>query len=194
MSRYNYLALLGLAVLVTGCPDPGGQGGSRLIGTWDELASPLSDEPLGSATFRADGTYEVIEDEVETGTFEEVGDTLILTTDGGSIQELPYATDGQRFTPIGFRRAASGAGFAGEWVAEGTSDGEVQGMTLVLAADRSFTFDVGDDQPLTGVWREDGGALVTTLQFQDESGDLLGFDLPWHSIDDAVSMFAYERR
>lgn len=190
----KHLALLGLAAFLTGCPDPGGEGGSRLIGTWDEIVSPISDDPPGSATFRADGTYEVIEDEVETGTFEEAGDTLILTTAGGSIQELPYATDGQRFTPIGFRRATESAGFAGEWRAEGTSNGEPQQMTLVLEADSSFALDIGEDQPLTGVWRDDDGELITTLQIPDDSGQVLGFDLPWHSIDGAVSMFGYERR
>jgi hypothetical protein len=187
------LALVGIAALfLTGCPE--GEGGSRLVGTWDELVSPISNDSPGSATFRGDGTYEVIEDEIETGTFEEAGDTLILTKDSGSVQELPYAIDGQRFTPIGFRRAAADTGFAGEWRAEGTSDGEPQVMRLVLQTDSSFELHIGEDAPVTGIWRDDDGELVTTLQFQDDNGDLMGFDLPWHSIDDAVSMFAYERR
>jgi hypothetical protein len=189
----RHLTLIGIAALaLTGCPDPGGEGGSLLIGTWDELPSFAGDDEGGSVTFRADGTFEVIDDEPVSGTFEADATTLILTTDEG-VEELPYATDGELFTPMALRRVNDGAGFAGEWRAEGLSNGEPQAIELVLASDSTFQLDLGDDL-LTGSWREVGGALITTLEIPDNDGNIIPFDMPWHSIEDAVSLFAYERR
>jgi hypothetical protein len=188
------LALLGLVLSLAACPGPG-EGGTSLVGTWEELPSPTSEGDVpGVATFRDDGTFEIDEDgELQTGTFEETADTLILTNDTGTVEELPYAIDGQRFTPIGLRHL-SGAGFAGEWLAEGLSDGEPTAMQLVLGEDSRFTLDIGDQDTLTGSWREDAGELITTLEVIDNDGQVLTFELPWHSIDGTVSVIAYERR
>lgn len=188
------LALLGLVLSLAACPGPG-EGGTRLVGTWDELVNPISADEPGLATFRDDGTFEIDEGgELQTGTFEESGDTLILTSDAGNVQELPYAIDGSRFTPIGLRHIGGGAGFAGQWLAEGLDNGEPAGMELVLGADDRLTLDVGEQETLTGSWREDSGELITTLEFVDENGQTIPFDLPWHSIAGTVSIIAYERR
>jgi hypothetical protein len=142
------------------------------------------------AEFRDDGTYAIDEGEVpETGTFEEVDDTLILTTDDGTVQELPYATDGSRFTPIGLRHISGGTGFAGQWFAEGHTNGEPGGMELLLGEDNRFTLEVGEQEPLTGSWRDDGGELITTLEFVNDQGETIPFDLPWHSIAGTVSAY-----
>lgn len=188
------LALLGLVLSLAACPGPG-TGGTSLVGTWDELVNPISGDEPGVAEFHDDGTYAIDEGEVpETGTFEEIGDTLILTTDDGTVQELPYATDGSRFTPIGLRHVSGGAGFAGQWFAEGLTNGEPGGMELLLGEDNRFTLEVGEQEPLTGSWRDDGGELITTLEFVNDQGETIPFDLPWHSIAGTVSIIAYERR
>lgn len=188
------LVLLGLVLSLAACPGPG-EGGSRLVGTWDEVLSPISDDEPSYAVFRDDGTFELDTDgEFQIGTFEETDDTLILTDDTGNVEELPYATDGTLFTPIGLRRISGGAGFAGQWLAEATTNGESSTMELVLGDDSRFTLVIGEQDELTGSWSEDDGELVTTLEVLDSNGQVLTSDLPWQSIDGTVSILAYERR
>jgi hypothetical protein len=189
----QHLTLVVAALALTGCPGPG-EGGSSLIGTWDELPAPTSNDPPGSATFRADGTFDIVDDEPRTGTFVESDGVLIVTSDTGEIEELPYAVDGDLFTPIGLRHVGGGVGFAGEWRADGTNNGQPTSMQLVLASDNTFQLTVGDTDSFSGIWRDNGGDLITTLQMPDSNGHTLSVDLPWHSIDDAVSLLAYERR
>lgn len=190
------LALVGLVLSLAACPGPG-EGGSSIIGTWDEIPGPTTegDEP-GSAVFRDDGTFEIDDEgEIEVGTFEEVDGTLILTNDVGDVQELPYATDGSRFTPLGLRRVGGGGdGFVGQWLAVGTRNGEESGMELLLGDDNRFTLDVAEESQLSGSWREQAGELITTLEFVDGDGETLTLDLPWYSISGTVSILGYERR
>ncbi len=185
------------AIALTGCPDTHPDplpNEEALIGTWEEEVSQFDEDPPGQLTFRADGTFEQIDEDLITGTFTADATTLFMTTDTGSEREAPYAIQGNRLTPIALRRATPAASFTGTWRAEGLDDGEPVVMSLELGADASMRLSLGTDILATGTWRDDGGALITTMEIQDDGGQIIPVDLPWHSIADAVSLFVYTRQ
>ena len=182
------------AIALTGCPDTHPDplpNEEALIGSWEEVLQELDDDPPEQITFRADGTFEQIDEDIRTGTYTADATTLFMTTDTGSEQEVPYAIQGNRMTPIAFRRATPAASFTGTWRAEGTDDGEPVVMSLELGADDSMRLSIGTDILMSGTWRDDGGSLITTMEIPDDSGQIIPVDLPWHSVADAVSLFVY---
>lgn len=174
----------------TGCSSPGDeeQTGSKIIGIWDELTSAMQSDP-GVTTFRDDGTYEIDgENKFDVGTYVEEGLTLILTREDGTTAELPYASNGLLYTPIGLRRVGGGTELQGEWRAEGTNAGNQQRVVLQLAADETYNLEI-DNAHFSGPWRVENGELITTFEFPPE-----GTDMQWHAIDDTISFITYERR
>jgi hypothetical protein len=185
------------AIALTGCPDPGEGGGgndpSALVGSWTQVTEPGEDGE--TIELRADNTYSLDGPEgSESGTFDADSRTLTLTSDTGSVSEMPYIVEGDEMLGIGLKRdaATAGAGFIGDWHADGIEDGDTVSIDLSVRADGTVEIEVPDDGGtlvLTGTWTEDAGALVTAVTLGGQGS----LEIKWHTLRDALGAPLYAR-
>jgi hypothetical protein len=195
--QHHFVTVLA-AVALAGCPDPGTGGGNdpaELVGSWQEVVQDPSETPE-TLELRADGTYTLDTGDLETGTYVANAQTLTLTSSDGLVDEFPYVVEGDQLIPIALRRETAGAGFVGDWHAEGLEDGEPQSIDLSIRADMTATMefptDEGFDQ-LDGTWRDDTGILVASFVF-DFEGQQIPIELRLHSVRGELGAPLYVRQ